>query len=166
MKKLLYILSLLLLSSCMTLKQADKYCASKDHVSIIDTIIYTEITKDTTIVIESDSTLLSYYIECGDSNQSYIEKIKELQGKGIKTEVIFKDHIVYIKVKTDKKYLHFLLKSVFEKSKYYKGTRAIEYKAEPMKWWVKFLLWSGVLFYFLVILFLFYVYLKTKFFKI
>lgn len=152
----------ILFTSCMTMKQADQYCAQKYKTETKDSIVYKEVLKDTTIYSDSDSMWLAMYVECGDSNQVLIQKLDE-KNSGLKTEVIYEDKFIYIKSKSEPKPIKIFFKDTSSFQKFKKASVVEIYKDKPYPWWVKFLMWSGVAFYILIFLFLLYKYLRIRY---
>ena len=109
---LFLLLPLIFLSSCMTVKQAERYCAAKTQAEIKDTTTQDVSVKDSIVYIEADSALLELYVECGDSNQIYLERIRDLKTKGLKTEVVIKEKIIYIRVDKPKQAITVPVKTI------------------------------------------------------
>ena len=162
MKRFLLLLLIpLLLSSCMTRKMCERRCQRATSVKDSSSVLV--VTKDTVIYSENDTAWLELLLECADSNQVYITKLNEKSGKTVKTEVVYRDRIMYvtatvtpepIKIET----VRYIKDTTTIRATY--GTRDVE---KPLSWWQKFLMWSGAIFYGLLFLILIYKYLKIRY---
>jgi len=96
MKKLL-ILSLVIISGCISQRRIDKICqncptktVTKDSITTVTQVV----TQDTTIQLPSDSAWYRLWLECDTANNVIVVKSETTNGATVKTGYTLKDNVI------------------------------------------------------------------------
>ena len=158
MKNLLYLLLIILVSSCSLEKRLAKYCplcVQKDSTVTIIQI------KDTTIVIPGETITLIDTLYC-DSLGNIVSKLKEelrdKDGTLVSVQTKIKDNIYYTEAK-----VHTIYKTIKGNDVYH--TRVVTKTLKPEKikyipWWVNFFAVLGVILFLILLVYFGYKLIK------
>jgi hypothetical protein len=147
---ILALIALTLLSSCsplITKRQKERYlkdnCKAETTVKDSIRIIYNYTEKIDTIAIPEDSTFLRMYFACDEKNNVILRQLEEYKGKIFKTDIIYKDKILYVKTNTDEQKILTTNKEVVEE-KYKEQKKDIVYEKRYIPKWVWYI-WGASL---------------------
>ena len=158
MKHLLYLVLIILVSSCSLEKRLAKYCplcVQKDSTVTIIQI------KDTTIVIPGETITLIDTLYC-DSLGNIVSKLKEelrdKDGTLVSVQTKIKDNVYYTKAK-----VHTIYKTIKGNDIYH--TRVVTKTLKPEKikyipWWVNFFAVLGVILFLILLVYFGYKLIK------
>lgn len=160
MRNLLILASIFFLASCVTQQRCLEKYPPKDST----TIVY--LPKDTTIYIPADSSMKLLYLGCYDSlgnlTTDYIRlqgEVEQLQGRNVKPIIIVKDKYIQVEclVDSSKVYLQWKEKHILNQD-----TLLKEVTTNIVTSWQWFQIWSGRVFFIVLIAVIIYAILKLK----
>lgn len=134
------ILALLLAMALFACKGIRPLSVTSESVSTV----ITETERDTLIVFEADTALVSALFACDSLNQVYMVNLSVLNGKRLEPEVIFQNQVFTVKAKIDSSSVYLKWKERYEVTEH--STQQTITKVERVVYkppWLKFLAGFG-----------------------
>lgn len=150
MNKIIILVFAVLFASCSMQKRCAK-CPTK--IEIKDSIVYKNIEnlKIDSILIPSDEATFEAWLKCDSLGNVYLNQIKELAGRKVKTNVIYKDN--YIKVNCNYDSLLVVINSkdvLISELRDNKQVEVIEKQIKYIPFWIYILFGATIIFAFFV----------------